>query len=271
MLRFVVPVLLIAAPLWAQSGKTPADYVTAQSGTLPILLSAPHGGRTPIDGATIRHGVGVAQFTTVLDGNTDALTLKIAAALEKKLHAKPYYVVAKFERKYADANRPATEAYESDAAKPVYEHYHTTLTKYRDAIKKQHTTGIVLDIHGQGAETNTIFRGTAGGKSVKHLVDRHGDAALTGGSSLFGQLSKHDLAVFPAIGTKDKEDRRFNGGYIVQTYGSADGGAIDAIQLEIGSNLRQKTKLDDTADKIADAIIVFVKEYVTPPPAAPKR
>jgi N-formylglutamate amidohydrolase len=263
MLRAALLMLIFAATALGESKpKAAADYIVAKAGTLPIILSAPHGGRMPIEGGLVRRGVGVAQFTTVLDGNTDELTLKIAAALEKKLGAAPFYVVAKFERKYADANRPAVDAYESDAAKPVYELYHTTLGQYRDQVKKEYTSGLVLDIHGQGAEANTIFRGTASGKSVKHLVDRHGEAAILGPKSLFGQLRKREIVVHPEVNSKDREDRRFNGGYIVQTYGSADGGAIDALQLEIGGNLRTKAKLDSVAADIAAAIADFAKDYL---------
>ncbi|CAN5252197.1 hypothetical protein BH11PLA2_BH11PLA2_30340 [soil metagenome] len=257
-------VLIHPSVLFAQIKKTekPEDYMILREGTLPILLSAPHGGRMPIKDATVRKGVGVTQFVTGPDMSTDDLALKIAELLEKRFGAKPYLVIAKFERKYADANRTAAHAYESEAAKPVYELYHSTLTKYRDTIKKDFTSGLVLDIHGQGGEVNTIFRGTNGGKSVKHLIDRHGDQALTGPKSLFGQLASHDILIFPTIGSKDKEDSRYNGGYIVQTYGSSDGGNVDAIQLEFGTNLRQKTKIEATAKAAADSIAVFVEEFL---------
>lgn len=252
-------VLLFANVSFAQK---PADLVVVQEGTLPIILSAPHGGSTAIPDALLRRGLGVDQFVTVKDGNTDLLAKKVAEGLEKVLNGKPYYVIAKFERKYADANRPASNAYESDAAKPVYELYHRSLEKARDAVDKKWGAGILIDIHGQGAEANTIFRGTAGAKSVKHLLDRHGDAALTGPKSIFGYLSRHEFTVHPLPGSKDAENRSFNGGYIVQTYGSRDGGRIDAIQMEFGTNLRQKPQLDKTAAATVDAIAAFAVEYL---------
>jgi N-formylglutamate amidohydrolase len=254
----IASVLLVLAP----EPKSPADYLVIREGALPIILTAPHGGRTVIDGALVRRGVGVEKFTTVLDGNTDALTLKIADRLEKKLGRKPSVVVARFARTYADANRPAADAYESDAAKPVYELFHKTVVEHRQAISKRHGGGLLVDIHGQGVEPNTIFRGTASGQSVKHLVDRHGLDALVGAKSLFGVLNQKGVVIHPAMGSKDREDRRFNGGYIVQTYGSADGGNFDAIQLEIGGNLRQAVKLDSTAEAIAEAITIFAQSYL---------
>ena len=50
-----------------------------------------------------------------------------------------------------------------------------SLADAREAVRKQWGAGLLLDIHGQGSEIDTIFRGTAGGQSVKHLLDRHGE------------------------------------------------------------------------------------------------
>src|SRR5947208_318345 len=84
-------------------------YVVVQKGTLPIILSAPHGGTLALAKVPERKGgEGVAQFVTVRDVNTDLLATKLAEAVSKQLPGKPYLVVAKFSRKYIDANRPAT-------------------------------------------------------------------------------------------------------------------------------------------------------------------
>ncbi len=48
----------------------------------------------------------------------------------------------------------------------------------------------------------------------------------------------------------------------MQTYGSHRETGIDAIQLEIGTNLRKLAVLDRTAADLADAIAVFAKEYL---------
>ena len=93
---------------------------------LPIILSAPHGGRQPIPEAPVRRGVGVAQFTTGRDNNTGELVERIAAKLEERFGAKPFLIIALFERKYVDANRPSASAYESDQGKLYYESYHGT-------------------------------------------------------------------------------------------------------------------------------------------------
>jgi N-formylglutamate amidohydrolase len=61
---------------------------------------------------------------------------------------------------------------------------------------------------------------------------------------------------------KTKEEPKFTGGYIVQTYGSHTAFAIDAIQLELGSHLRAKDKYEATAKDLAEAVRAFYETYL---------
>ena len=88
----------------AQDQPRPDKLVTVWMGTLPIILSAPHGGRAAIPGISVRRGIGVPQFTTERDSNTDELAEKIALKVEEKLGAKPFLVIARFERKIGRAS-----------------------------------------------------------------------------------------------------------------------------------------------------------------------
>ena len=78
---------------------------------------------------------------------------------------------------------------------------------------------------------------------------------------MLGQLEQKGYKVFPPT-DKSYEEKQYTGGYIVQTYGSHRETGIDAIQLEIGTNLRKLAVLDRTAADLADAIAVFAKEYL---------
>ncbi len=228
---------------------------------LPIILSAPHGGRQPIPEAPVRRGVGVAQFTTGRDNNTGELAERIAAKLEERFGAKPFLIIALFERKYVDANRPSARAYESDQGKLHYESYHRELRAACERVRREWYRGLLLDIHGQGTGVDTIYRGTSNGKTVMSLVGRFGRAAVSGAASMLGQLEQKGYKVFPPT-DKSYEEKHYTGGYIVQTYGSHRETGIDAIQLEIGTNLRKLAVLDRTAADLADAIAVFAKEYL---------
>lgn len=240
---------------------TAADLLVHRQGTVPIILSAPHGGRLPVPEVPVRMGLGIDKFVVVRDDGTAELTEKLAAILEKKL-GKPYVVIARFERKYIDANRPASGAFESDKAKPLYDAYHDALQKACKEVKKDWGRGLLIDVHGQAADATAIYRGTQNLRTVKALKERFGKPAISGPNSVLGHLAGQGVKVVPGIDSDDAEDKRFNGGHIVQTYGSHDGYAIDAIQLELGSQFRQQKGRDGASEKLASAIEAFAKEYL---------
>ncbi len=266
---------LIAIPLAAAAGLLPGstaaeapakpeDFVLVQKGTLPVIVSAPHGGRNKLPDVPERRGAGVEKFATVRDENTAELAERFAAALEKQLGGKPWLVVARFERKYVDANRPPGAAYESDRARPYYAAYHDPLAAACRAVQKQFGRGLLLDVHGQGQIPDSILRGTQNGKTVALLLERFGRPALTGKNSVLGRMERAGYKVVPACDAdpSTKEEPRFNGGFTVGHYGSHGGDGIDALQLEFGSNLREREAYPKTARDLADAVAAFHDEYL---------
>ena len=266
LLLLLVPAILIALAPAAPAADPPKldAFLTVQKGTLPIILSVPHGGRKKVPGVPLRAGSGIANFQTVRDENTAELADKLVAELEKSFEAKPWVVIARFERKYLDVNRPPEQAYESDKAKPYYDAYHAALDTACKAVKKKFGRGLLLDIHGQAAYPDAICRGTQNFKTVTLLKNRDGLAAIRGKNSVLGRMEKYGYGVLPRgdADVKVKEVAKFNGGYIVATYGSHTAYAIDAIQVELGSTYRSKEKYAKTADDLADAIRVFYDEYL---------
>jgi N-formylglutamate amidohydrolase len=265
-LRFAPVVALVATvlclcPSPAQDSN-PAALVTTQKGAVPVIISAPHGGRKAIPGVPERKGESVNKFVKVRDENTAEIADKLLVELEKSLGGKPFAVVARFERKYLDVNRPASGAYEDPKAKPYYDHYHKALEDACRAVKDKWGHGLLIDVHGQVGRPDDICRGTGNLKTVTLLRERFGPAAVTGPKSVLGQLEKHGYTIFPKCDSTEKEDSRYGGGYIVQTYGSHQAFAIDAIQTELGSKYRKKDVLDKTAKDMAAAIGVFAKEYL---------
>ena len=259
-------VLCLGLLAWASEGSA-QNRSEAQklpvlwAGTLPIILAAPHGGREAIPGVAPRRGVGVAQFTVERDGNTAELADAVAIKLADRLGGKPFVVIAQFERKYLDANRCAAAAYESAAAKPFYDAYHRALQDATERVRQGWGGGLLLDIHGQGAAAETIFRGTDNGKSVSALRQKFGNDALGGPKSILGQMAVKGYKIVPGL-ARDERERRYTGGYTTQTYGSHRGTKIDAIQLEFGARLRAGANLERTANDLAQAIQVFAGEYL---------
>lgn len=251
--------LMIATRLGSAAA---AEGVTFEPGNLPIILTAPHGGREAIQGVPERRGGGVESFRSVRDVRTDRLTEQLAEALKRKLGHRPYVVIARFHRKYLDANRPRQHALESERAEATYDAYHEAIASARDQVIRRWGCGILLDIHGQGHAAEVVYRGTQNGKTTTHLLNRFGREAMVGSRSLFGQLAKQGLEVFPKVGSAAPEHPPYAGGYTVRTYGSGHGGTLDAIQLELGSSLRSSEALAETAEKLAAAIRDFARDYL---------
>ena len=245
----------------AQSIVEAERLLTLTTGNLPLVLVAPHGGREAIPGIGIRQGNGVPQFKTGRDHNTAELAEAIALKLGQMSGAKPFLVIARFDRKYIDVNRPSIEAYEALEAQPYYAAFHSAVDEACRQIRQLWGRGLLLDIHGQAAEANVIFRGTRHGKSVTDLVRRFGRQALTGPYSILGQLALRGYKILPDASVNDRESR-YSGGHTAQTYGSHGATGIDAIQLEFGTRLRARDNVDRTATDVAAAIRVFAKEYL---------
>ena len=245
----------------AQSAIEAERLLTFTTGNLPLVLVAPHGGREAIPGIGIRQGNGVPQFKTGRDHNTAELAQAIAVKLGDMTGSKPFLVIARFDRKYIDANRPSTGAFEALEAQPYYAAFHSAINEACKQIRQIWGRGLLLDIHGQAAEANVIFRGTRQGRSVAELVQRFGRQALTGPHSILGQLALKGYMIQPDPSGNDRESR-YSGGHTAQTYGSHRTTGIDAIQLEFGTWLRARDNVDRTADDVAAAVRVFARQYL---------
>ena len=230
-MRYAAAAMLLALSCTAHAYDADS-LVAASKGDLPLILSAPHDGSLKVGHVAPR-----TQGTTVRDVGTRELAERTADLIERKTGKRPYIVIAKFSRKYVDANRPPEEAVESEAALPAYRAYHDRMAEYVAELRTRFPSGaLLMDVHGQGQERKVIFRGTRGGLTTRALTTREGAEALLGPRSLIGELAARGYRVQPAAdGSTLEEDRRFNGGYTVFHYGSQHPKGIDAIQLEFGS------------------------------------
>jgi hypothetical protein len=248
------------------------SLMVVQSGDLPIILTAPHGGQKRIDGVPRRKKTGGA--VTVWDTGSLEVALELAKQIEAAFGKKPYVVAAKFSRKYLDAGRDSSRAYQSPAAKPVYDAYHKhVLTFVKEVQEKYPEGGILLDIHAQGTDPNTIYRGTKNGQTTSALLSAHKQLALTGKNSILGVMkNKYKYKIDPDNKPlfDPPENTSYSGGYTVVAYGSHNqdgvgnekGTGIDAIQLELGSNQRLKGKRVAFSKDLTAAIQQFYGCYL---------
>jgi len=232
-----------------------ASLVVSSKGTLPLILTVPHDGGEFVGLLPVR-----TRGALVRDAGTRELAERVAGLLEERLGKRPYLVIARFSRKYLDANRSEQDAMDSPDALPAYRAYHDQIAAYLAEVKAGYPAGaLLLDVHGQSDDPDTTFRGTRGGLTAKALLARSGPAALQGEKSITGVLAARGYAVNPAVGAETlREDPRFAGGYTVFTYGSQHTEGVDAIQLEFGKNHRARARL---AEDLAEALIVFMTEH----------
>jgi hypothetical protein len=263
------------APATTTPTSKPAPLVYIERGTLPLIISAPHGGRLPIPGADVRTGGNFLikkgkknNFTMAFDANVDLVALQLADEIERRTGQRPYLVVANFSRRFVDANRTPEEAYESEPGRIVYEAYHNAIRTARAEIINEYKRGLLIDIHGHGGDPESIIRGTADWTSVRHLVEEFGKDALVGPKGLLTPIAAGGANKFnPPLDQLDAlEVPSLNGGFITRQYGSYAGGNFDSIQFELGNRYRKRENIPPFVKQLADGIVPFVQTYIIDAP-----
>ncbi len=274
--RLVVPLVftvLLTASARAQTFAT-NQFLHVQRGELPIVITAPHGGSLVIPGVPKREGPEgertSGKFVTTQDSRTFELATATAKRVEELMGKKPYLVACKAHRRYVDPNRPEKEGVEHPKAQVVHAAFHGQVREFVDELRKKFPQGaLLLDIHGQAASADTIYRGTQNGTTVMKMVEQHGVGALTGEQSILGYLAAKGIKVAPPNTPPGapSETRAFGGGYIVRTYGSHTTNGVDAIQLEFGGSFRRDAKKrEETAQFLAEAVKIYTEKYLAPKP-----
>lgn len=260
------------------------NYVKFIVGDLksPIILASPHDGTIIPDNWPLRDH---PDAVTVRDLYVSALTTEIADALYRKTGLHPHVIINDVARSRMEPNRALEEAYhKTEAANQLWRQYHAFLKGAQDMVQKNVGKGLFLDMHGHGHSiprievgyivSKTNLNGTDAGlnslastSSIYHLstISAYPFSQLIRGDYAFGTLLENEgiRAVPSKQDPKPNSDDYFNGGYCTLAYGSKNGGAVSAIQLEThGPNLRNNpTERKASGTKIADAIIKYMQSH----------
>ncbi|MEM9453247.1 MAG: discoidin domain-containing protein [Myxococcota bacterium] len=162
------------------------NHTTFQAGDVPILLTVPHdGNETP---------AGVPERTTPYSGLVKSrelhlrdIAVDVADRLENTHGITPYLVIGESHRRYIDYNRDeleslgggANEAYETAAADPFYDEYHSRIDGYITDIQGTYDSGLLIDLHGTSSVPDKIVRGTRNGDAIWELLEGHEVTAIT--------------------------------------------------------------------------------------------
>lgn len=257
--------------------ESPSNLIFSQQGNLPIIFLSGHGGSEQPDDIALERAADDPGDVILNDFRTDLLTNKAVSDLQALLGANVYYVVNDISRRYIDLNRDKTEpgtignaAFEDPDAEAYYDYYHNTAAGYVADVLANHGGGLLIDVHGQGAVPDTIFRGTRNGDTVTDMLNNFGDQALVGPNSVFGQLETLGYTVEPDnVPLNVDPEVTYIGGYTVKTYGSQNVGGIDSLQIEYGSELRwdpDPNAWEQSGADLATAVAAYYNTYLVPEP-----
>lgn len=262
MMRMLLPAVFTA--LLITTTADAGELVLTEAGELPVILTAPHGGTEDVPDCAARTPVGT-RFVNRPDQRTDLLARGIADELKQLTGKSPYLVIARFHRKFIDANRRADEAYGDPGCAAVYDAYHAAIRRHIGEIRSKYPQAMLFDIHGQAAYPDSILRGTHYGTAVARLLARAGAPAINGPDSVFGRFAAMGYHIVPlnnTVPTDRVEAKGYTGGHTVALYGSNRHDGIDAMQLEFGIDLRAGNVVAATARDTALAIAAFYTRYL---------
>jgi N-formylglutamate amidohydrolase len=221
-----------------------SSFVEWQPGQLPLLITCPHDGRPQPPGVSERPDAqqpNCPRTRKQADLSTRAIALGLSAAVDSMTEVRPFAVIARFHRRYIDANRSRRCAFVSPNASPHYLEYHRLI---RRAIRSIRTTfprrGLLVDLHGAadlGDLPNVhVLLGTDNGRSLARLLALDSNI-LWRRAGLVQTLESAGFGVIPAQAT-DPEHSSFDGGFTVRSHGAAHPSGLDALQIEVVRSVR---------------------------------
>lgn len=252
---------------------SPSGYVEIWPGTLPVVLSAPHGGEAKPAGIPDR-----TRGTMTRDGYVRSLAYATREAFRRRYGEPPQLVVCLLSRRKVDCNREIAEGAQGNpAAEAVWREYHAALDEAERAVLARHPHGLYFDLHSHGHAEPRVELGygltaadlarpaaelndpaLARRSTVRLLAEASPDtfADLMGGPrSLGALLEQRGIPATPSPKRPLKAGvAYFSGGYDVRTHGSSDGRGLDAVQLETPLSVRRTAEVRDAFGRaVADA------------------
>lgn len=230
-------------------------WVSAQDGSMPLVLVAPHGGTLAPAELPDRD---CPACVTVNDANTRLLALAIADAFQQRAGVRPFVVANLLSRLKFDANRDLAEATDGYAPlTPLWNLFHTRIDSAKARATRVHPRALLVDLHGHAHAIQRLELGYRLTASTLRLPDAQlapmlvassiarldvdavsgdaGVALLRGARSLGTRFSAAGVPAVPSAAAPSPlvGEAYFDGGYNTDRHGSLGGiGAVDAVQLE---------------------------------------
>ncbi|MHA1671046.1 MAG: N-formylglutamate amidohydrolase [Promethearchaeota archaeon] len=213
-------------------------YFEMGTGTIPIVLSCPHGGyKKPQSILNKKIGPQIA------DKNTYIIAKWLVRSLKEKNIA-IYYILSKIHRSKLDLNRPpASESafnQESTEARSIHNAYHDKLIKFTQECISNHKKCLLIDLHGFTKPTDDypdVIFGHVFGKTLQARNNNkiQGCSQFWGCHQLEQEITKQ-FTLDDGLALTDF-NLSYSGGYITQKFYNYSN--ISAIQIEIAKHIRK--------------------------------
>lgn len=265
MKRFFITVLLSMGSLASFAQGTAAlqmidkeGWTAYLKGTMPLVISVPHGGTLNLGEVADRSCEGAV---TVTDSYTKELAMEIADQLQKFKGQLPYLVICNLIRKDIDQNRDKSEATCGDSRmEGPWEVFHSQIDDAIDEAISKFGHCIYIDLHGHGHPEQRLELGyMLSDKELKEIYQTKQTPAKQHSLSNYltaskGTLELHDLLFgpeafgtlmakegFPAVPSAQdpfpqEGQKYFNGGYNTRRYTAANRPQVVGWQIE--SNMK---------------------------------
>lgn len=243
------------------------QYIQYKQGTIPLILSVPHGGELQCEEIPIR-----TSGIRGIDKNTISLAEDFLQYIQniysRRLNTRktPSYIFCNIARSNIDLNRPLDKAFNQNSklAKKIYLTYHNSLRNCIDHNIDIYNLSLLLDIHGfeiksrpSGYRDVDVVLGTDNLKSlfVKPVKKRDW------GDNIRGEIIKKfiDLNISIAPGHPRRREYVLSGGYITKIYGPSQIKNSKTIQMEFSDRVRKHNR--DLKNLILKSLAEIIFKY----------
>lgn len=268
-------------------------YIEYLAGDLPVILSAPHGGRLRPEEIPDR-----TEGTFAFDTNTQELARAVAEAFHARTGHWPHVVICRLHRRKVDCNREIGEGAAGHPwAEQAWREFQGFLEAARAQVVRTHGRGLYIDLHGHGhpeqrlelgylhraAELDAddaaldapelIARSSLRALAVRGQVPY--SALIRGPYSLGALLEAHGFPSTPSPSRPRPQPPYFSGGYNTVQHGRE---AAPLFGLQIETHYRGVRDTQASRVRFAQALVASVETFllvhagvVLAPPAAPLR
>jgi N-formylglutamate amidohydrolase len=256
------------------------SWIEATQGNIPLVISAPHGGKISPDEILDR-----TCGTKERDDNSNLLAYQISDAFEKQ-GKKPFLIVSQIARVKIDLNRDMEVATcKNPLMYSTWKQYHAYIEAALDKAIEKYGYALYIDLHGQSHPVKRLELGYQLGKSdlEKNSKGESGSDLnvksslnnllnLTGNSKSLKELMTGENALgtyfesngFPAVPSLQdpypkSDEAYFTGGYNTRRYTSKDHPKVFGLQIEANYKVRAS---EENREKFSEGFVKSITSYL---------